>query len=247
MNMYTEIKQLTFYIYEIQQQTNLIMIKQLNHITLFSFITLFTGGILTSFSPCMISCIPLIIPYLPIKKQRYNSIVFLLGIITSILGIGLSLILIKTNIIEKFNNISLIIKALYLIMGLNILEIVSINFSQELFHRNNVPFDNNLILTYIFGLSIGLSISPCNTPILVSLIIWITNTKHIFMGISFLCIYTLGYLSPIIGYIIFMHYFKTINSLNNRIWLSLKHLTGAILISISTCSLCNIFFTKIYF
>jgi cytochrome c-type biogenesis protein len=232
-----------FYFYEKQHEIHLVLLEQINHMTIYSCLLLLISGVFTSISPCMTSCIPIIVSYIPKKQQtQYTNIIFISGIITSILAIGISLILIKRNTIFHANhNISFITPCLYLIIGLSILEIIKINFPVETTLFNNISQYNNLFVIYIFGISIGINISPCSTPILTSLIIWITNTKHLLVGIGFLGIYTLGYLSPIILYLISLPYFNKIK-ISYENWELFPVLTGGLLITTSTFSLCTLIF-----
>nr|UEQ11991.1 cytochrome c biogenesis protein transmembrane region [Kumanoa mahlacensis] len=233
------IKQFVFTIYEMQHQINSSLIKEMNHINFFGFMLVFTGGILNSLSPCMFSSIPLIISYLPTQKNNiYINFSFLFGIITSILTIGISIILIKVHSIDKLNNIKLLSSVLYFIIGLNILEILSLDLPVHLIGKIQPTDKKHLIFTYIFGISIGFNISSCNTPILTSLVLWITHTKNILLGISFLGIYTLGYLSPILLYIISIRYFEKVQ-VPKLIWESIFPFTGGLLIIISVFSFCQ--------
>nr|YP_009297827.1 cytochrome c biogenesis protein transmembrane region [Kumanoa americana]AOM67561.1 cytochrome c biogenesis protein transmembrane region [Kumanoa americana] len=239
MNIY--IKQLVFTIYEMQHQLNMSLIKEINHVNLFSFIFLLTGGMLNSFSPCMVSSFPIIASYLPSQKNNIQiNLSFIFGIITSILAIGISIILINIHSINKLNNIKLFSSILYFIIGLNILEIFSMHLPINLMTKIQSINKKNLFFTYIFGISIGFNISPCNTPILTSLILWITHTKNILVSVIFLGIYTLGYLSPILLYLVSIRYFSKVQ-IPKFIWEFIFPFTGGLLITTSVFSLCQVY------
>nr|QHO64047.1 thiol:disulfide interchange protein [Lympha mucosa] len=233
------IQQLPLYIYEIQHNINIYLIQQINSITFFSFLTIFIGGLLTSLSPCMATSIPIIISYVNTQKQFKNTKwILLLGILTSMLAIGIIAIIIKKNILNQLHYLSFGATLLFIIIGLDLLKIVSIDLSIFKLFSPELKTINNLKLTYMLGISIGLNISPCSTPILAILIIWITNTKNIITGISLLLIYIIGYLSPIIGCLISIRHFNQIK-ITYKIWYSLELITGALLISTGTFALCN--------
>nr|UEQ12184.1 cytochrome c biogenesis protein transmembrane region [Batrachospermum sp.] len=231
--------QTTLYIYEIQHNVNIYFIQQINNITFLSFLTIFTGGLLTSLSPCMASSIPLIISYVNTQKQfKSTKLILILGILTSMFTIGIIAIIIKNNLLIKLHYLSFIVTLLFIVIGLNLLKIISIDLSIFKLFSTNLKAINNLYLTYILGIGIGLNISPCSTPILAVLIIWITNTKNMITGISLLLLYIIGYLTPIIACLISIPHFNKIK-ITDKVWYSLELITGALLISTGTFSLCN--------
>jgi cytochrome c-type biogenesis protein len=233
------IPQITLYIYEIQHDINIYFIQQINNITFLSFLTIFTGGLLTSLSPCMASSIPLIISYVNTQKQfKSTKWILILGILTSMFTIGIIAIIIKNNLLIRLHYLSFIITLLFIVIGLDLLKIISIDLSMFKLLSPKLKAINNLYLTYILGIGIGLNISPCSTPILAILIIWITNTKNIITGISLLLLYIIGYLTPIVGCLISIPYFNKIR-ITDKLWYSLELITGALLISTGTFSLCN--------
>lgn len=232
-------QQILLYIYEIQYNIYVHLIQQINNTTPISFVIIFTGGLLTSLSPCMASSIPLIISYVDVREQlRITPFILLLGIATSILGLGIFAIIVENNAINQLHYLSYVLTLLLIIIGLDVLEIISINLPLLKLPWKKIKVINDLSLTYIFGISIGLNISPCSTPILTILILWITNTKNIITGISFLILYVIGYISPIILCLISMSYFNKLQIIY-KLWSSLSPLTRGFLISTGIFYLCN--------
>lgn len=234
-------QQIPLYIYEVQCNVYIHLIQHINNTTFISFVLIFIGGLLTSLSPCMASSIPLIISYVDTRqKLKITPIILVLGITTSMLGIGIVAIIIKDNILTQLHFLSYMFILLLVIIGLDVLEIISINVSSLKSPWHKIKRINNLGLTYIFGMSIGLNISPCSTPILTILILWITSTKNIITGISFLILYTIGYISPIILCLISISYFNKLKIMS-RLWYSFSFgpLTGGFLISTGIFYLCN--------
>nr|YP_009313409.1 Thiol:disulfi de interchange protein [Galaxaura rugosa]SCW21663.1 Thiol:disulfi de interchange protein [Galaxaura rugosa] len=221
---------LQLYLYSIKQQINNILIDQLNQITFLSIFTIFIGGLFTSFSPCMISSLPLTVIYIKETKQKtIDIIVFLIGISSSLFFIGITALFLKEKYWNLFNSIPFIWSFFIILLGFNLLNIISLpnTFNYKL----NTQFINSqLIQSYITGVSIGIGISPCSTPILITLIIWITTTQKLIIGFSLLVIYILGYILPIIISII---YFKKLLNSNffQTIWIKTVKIIGCLTLS----------------
>ena len=52
--------------------------------------------------------------------------------------------------------------------------------------------------SYLVGLTFGLVASPCSTPVLATLLGWISTTQDPVLGGTLLISYTAGYVSPLI-------------------------------------------------
>ncbi len=234
------IQQCELYFYTLQQNTNNFLFEQLNHITLLSFLTIFFGGILTSFNPCMISSIPLAIVAIN-KKSQLNllSIFFILGLLTSLLIISCLAMIARTTYSFLQYSFPFFQPLLIIAIGFSILNLININLP---FYPQNRRLNQSilsLIEIYIIGISIGINISPCATPILMTVFIWITTTNNIGTGILFLLIYTSGYLIPIIVSIISIHQFIELKSVN-LFFSFIIPFSGCIIISLGSFSLFHI-------
>jgi cytochrome c-type biogenesis protein len=230
------------YIYNLQQNINSLLLEQINNVTVLSFFILFIGGILTSFSPCMLSCILLSITYINQKKQKsVHGLFFLFGILTSILVIGISGILARKSYLILLEKLPIIIPLFTILLGLNLLKLIELNFF--VFQKFNPQRIHvfSVIRTYCFGLSIGLNISACTTPILMTLVAWISVTKQITVGMFFLGIYTLGYILPIFLSILSINYVQPIQTLTFNLYRAVTF-SGFIVIIIGTFTLFNEFF-----
>ncbi|MEO1148340.1 MAG: cytochrome c biogenesis protein CcdA, partial [Cyanobacteria bacterium J06638_22] len=54
------------------------------------------------------------------------------------------------------------------------------------------------VRSYLLGLTFGLVASPCSTPVLATLLAWISTTQNPVLGGSLLLAYTAGYVAPLI-------------------------------------------------
>nr|YP_009314429.1 Thiol:disulfi de interchange protein [Liagoropsis maxima]SCW22683.1 Thiol:disulfi de interchange protein [Liagoropsis maxima] len=210
--------QLNLIMYSVQQYTNTIFVQQVNQLTPISCITAFFGGTITSISPCVVSCIPIASMYINNNENKTNNTLCLLsGIGTSLSFIGISTIWLKKSYWYFFNAVPFIWPIIVIGLGLSLLKIINLNLliTSPNFNRKLSFNINSFIKTYILGCSLGLTISPCSTPLIITLISWINATENYIQGICLLFIYILGYIAPITICIISIDSIKQINQLGS--------------------------------
>ena len=54
------------------------------------------------------------------------------------------------------------------------------------------------VRSYLIGLTFGLVASPCSTPVLATLLAWISSTQDPVLGSLLLLAYAIGYVAPLI-------------------------------------------------
>ena len=54
------------------------------------------------------------------------------------------------------------------------------------------------VRSYLLGLTFGLIASPCSTPVLATLLAWVSTTGDLILGGFFLLFYAMGYVTPLI-------------------------------------------------
>lgn len=121
-------------------------------------------------------------------------------------------------------------------MGLNLLGLVSFQFPSVRVENWVINKLNLRIRAYLFGMTFGLVASPCSTPVLATLLTWVTNTQNLALGASVLLAYTIGYVSPLILVGTFTATLKQI--LNFRRWSAIINpMSAVLLIGFGTFSL----------
>nr|YP_010988179.1 Thiol:disulfide interchange protein [Rhodochorton tenue]WOK79397.1 Thiol:disulfide interchange protein [Rhodochorton tenue] len=241
------IHQLELSLYSLQQYLNNFLLEQLNSITILSFCTVLTGGILTSFNPCMLSSIPIAIASINTESQKnLYTFFFILGILSSFIIVSFITLLVKTSYGSFVSQIPILAPIILVLVGLSVLNII--NLSLPSFH-NDKPYRKlmlSVIEIYTVGFSVGINLSPCATPILMTVITWISSTHRIFIGCIFLCIYIIGYILPLIISISSINYFKQIKSISTHLYLIVPFF-GYIIISMGSFALCHelLIFSKI--
>ncbi len=173
----------------------------------FDFIVAFAAGFLASLTPCVYPLIPVSVGYIVGNAQNsktkgfFLSLFYVTGIalMYSFLGI---LAVLTGSIFGKFSSsplINLIAGILILIFGLSMFDIF--NFSLTLNLKPHLRGKGNYFSALLLGLVSGLMVSPCLTPILGSILAYLSTKKNIFYGgfLLFSFSYGMGLIFIIVG------------------------------------------------
>jgi len=174
------------------------------------FLIAFFGGILASLTPCVYPLIPVSAGYIVGNAQNsrikglFLSLAYVGGIAITYSFLGILAVL-TGSIFGKFSSspvVNLISGVIILIFGLAMFDLFNFN----LFSGLKLPAikRGNYLSALLFGLVSGLMISPCLTPILASILAYLSLTKNVFyaafllfcfsygMGLIFILIGTFG-------------------------------------------------------
>ncbi len=153
------------------------------------------AGVLTSFTPCALSSIPLVIAYVggtgvEPKKAAKLSLVFALGsaVIFTVLGVVAASIGYLIGVGAKWWY--LVLGALMVLMALQTWGIVNLVPSTYLTGRSKRRGYLGALLTGMLG---GLFSSPCATPVLVALLAVAAGSGSLLRGTMLLLLYGIGH------------------------------------------------------
>lgn len=167
---------------------------------------LYGAGLLTAFSPCSISLLPLTLTYLGgsdatkskdgessgvDKGVLTRSALYASGLATTLTLFGLSAALLG-NVFGSSGVIgdasALISSALFLVMGLYLLGLVNFEFPSyggklgTKSDENNGFFSSGSVQAFLFGATSALVASPCSSPVLTSLLAFVASSGDATIG-----------------------------------------------------------------
>ena len=156
----------------------------------------FVAGILTSFTPCSLSSIPLVIGYVggtgqkETKKAFKLSFIFAIGSAVTFTIFGVIASLAGRIMGNGSGWWYLILGVLMVLMSLQTWGIFEIIPSSYLNSKNT---KKGYIGAFVAGILGGIFSSPCSTPVLIALLAIVAGKGNIVWGILLLLIYSVGH------------------------------------------------------
>ncbi len=166
-----------------------------------TYAIVFLGGLLTSFSPCVLSMIPVLIGYIggysegSKVKGFLMSLFFVVGLATTFAILGF----IASYFGRIFGQIGTgwfyVLAAVAIIMGLHLLGVLQFTLPGI----KNMPVKvKGYNGSFLMGLFFGLVASPCATPVLAVIVTYAALQGEVVYGSSLLFTYGLGHGTPLL-------------------------------------------------
>lgn len=162
---------------------------------------IFAAGVVTSLSPCILSMLPVMVGYVGgysnTSRLRgfWMSLFFVIGLGTTFAILGIF----AASLNQIFGRIGnywyIIMAAVAILMGLNLLGFIPINFPG----LKSMPVKGKgLFGSYLMGLFFGLVASPCATPVLAVILTYLASKGDLVFGGLSLFFYGLGHGLPLL-------------------------------------------------
>jgi len=162
------------------------------------YLIAFSGGFLLSFTPCVYPLIPITASLIGLKSAGGKQRAFLLSftyvtgiaITYSLLGLAASLTGTLFGQISTHPLTYILVGILMAFFGLFLLDLFNLRLP------NFIPLptfkQHNYFSVFILGLSSGLVISPCVTPVLAGILSYLTLKKTVLYGMTLLLSFAYG-------------------------------------------------------
>jgi len=236
------LESLQLFLYDLAQWSTQLVNGQLTHVSPLSLSIVALAGLLTSLSPCLLSMLPIMVGYMggydsdSRQEAVLRSTSFALGLATTLAILGLAAGLFGFVYGQVAVGLPIMVSLIAILMGLNLLGLLQFSLPSisgpDLEHWH-VP---SWLKAYGLGLTFGIVASPCSTPVLATLLAWISATKDPVLGGALLLAYGLGYVTPLVLAGTFTSALKRILEL--RQWSSwISPASGALLLGFGVISL----------
>lgn len=198
------LEQIQLSLYRLEQLADGQVANQLDHLSVISVAVIFGAGLLTSLTPCMLSMLPITVGYIGGYESQgrlqaaTQSLWFASGLATTLAGLGIIAAIAGRVYGQVGVGLPIIVSIIAILMGLYVLEV----FPLQLPSLGGAEWIGDEwpkgIRSYLLGLTFGLVASPCSTPVLATLLAWVSSTEDPVLGSALLLSYTAGYVAPLI-------------------------------------------------
>lgn len=154
------------------------------------------AGILTSFTPCALSSVPLVIGYVSGVGQRDTktalglSVVFSTGMAVTFTSLGTAASLLGRLMQGSGGWWYILLGILMLLMALQTWEVINFIPSTHVINKNT---KRGFLGAFLAGVLGGFFSSPCATPVLVVILAMVAKEGSLLWGMLLLLLYSLGH------------------------------------------------------
>ncbi|MBC2851441.1 redoxin family protein [Cetobacterium sp. 8H] len=180
-------------------------------ITILTYFLVFSGGILSFFSPCVIPLIPIYMSYLSgsakkvdenghvtyvQKKVFLNTMFFVFGICAAFFILGLSFTTLGDFLVDNKERFSKIGGVLIIMLGLFQLGVIKSKSLQKEFKYHNKIRKMSPLVAFITGFTFSFAWSPCVGPLLSAVLILASGSESKILGNVLVFVYSMGFVIP---------------------------------------------------
>lgn len=200
------------------------------------YVFTFVEGLASFISPCVLPMLPIYISYFlgndnkKTSKAVLNSIGFVLGFTTVFILLSILASKFGGIISENIKYFKIAFGIIIILLGLNYMELIKINFLNKTKIANKNAKDLNFIKAIIFGMLFSISWTPCIGTFLSSALLLIAKNQDMVKGIMLMIVYSIGLGIPFIISAALLEKLKEVFDFIKKHYSIIKKLSGIILI-----------------
>ena len=160
-----------------------------------AFLMALAAGLVSSFSPCVLASVPLVVAYVGSsagddrKRAFIYSLFFCVGLALTFTALGAASALLGKLMTGTGRWWYLVLGVIMTAVGLELLGIIQI--MPQVCH---VPTERKGVIgAFILGILGGVFSSPCATPVLVAILAFVAGERNVPLGIALLAVYSIGH------------------------------------------------------
>lgn len=200
------------------------------------YILTFLEGIASFISPCLLPMVPIYISYFigedddNNKKAILNSVGFVLGFTIVFMLLSIFASQLGAILSSNIKYIKIFFGIIIILLGLNYMEILKINFLNKTRQKNMNTKNFNFLKAILFGIIFSISWTPCIGTFLSSALLLIAKEQDIIKGIILMLLYSIGLGIPFIISAVLIEKLKNIFDFIKKHYDVIKRISGIILV-----------------
>lgn len=200
-----------------------------------NYLFTFLEGIASFISPCLLPMLPIYISYFMGEENNknkaiINSIGFVCGFTIIFLILSIFASTLGSFISEYIKYIKILFGIIIILLGLNYMEILKMNFLNKSKGVNLDKNNFNFLKAILFGMLFSISWTPCIGSFLSSALLLVAKQQDIVKGILLMFVYSIGLGIPFVVSVILMEKLKEMFDFIKRNYKKVKIISGLILI-----------------
>lgn len=172
--------------------------RLLNHGKVPLLVLALAGGILTSFTPCVLPIIPLTLAFIGVRHRRRGNLLRAITLVAgmvfmySILGFFAATLGLKLGFLFQSRLFVLVTSVFFLVFSLGLFGVIPFHLPPSLHNKFARMGGEGPLGAFVAGLTIGLLASPCVGPLIAPLLLIAARSQDRIYGFLLLLNYGLG-------------------------------------------------------
>lgn len=153
----------------------------------------FSAGVVTAFTPCSLSTVPLFLAYYGVGEKGYKPLVYVIAgnvLVSTTMGVIVASIGSMLRLTMYMGYVYIVMAVVLLAMALQMLGIFTFIKST---HLDGKVTKKGSVGAFVMGASGAIFSSPCSTPVMIVVLAVITVQGNLWLGALYLFLYALGH------------------------------------------------------